>query len=361
MAWFRCTGGNGGGGQVYITTQQLVNTRDTSQASESAMFHKDSIYGTDEKVETFTITADRDCSVAFGAGSKARTNTGDNDGFILIEAAGQEVFKKYLTTNNLTDLTGLGTYDLQNGQTLKIYVGFDNAHTNCWFDIYTAVCVLNQSYEIKEVLTMTETEYNALQQKDNDTVYYTTNSNGILGIAQYQGNRQIRQKADTSAYEFWYENLTFSQATSAASQSLDPTIYTGVQILSSANIGRDFQIEFNIETTSGGGGSENCIIGSIGQGSARFEIYTPKSTTASLYLYGLFGNDSNLGDVTDKDVVIKKEGNTLTTTIDGVQADSRTISWSSTDDTDYQLCIGSYRKYHTFCGKINYIGFKWLN
>ena len=183
-----------------------------------------------------------------------------------------------------------------------------------------------------------------------------------MALFSAQGSRKIIQKSDTSGYEFWYENLSFPAFGSAGNVNLDPTIYLDIMLASDANKDRNWQLEFNVEPENGGSGSENVVIGTVGtDSSGKYEVYTNKSDT-NLHIYGILGNDNSLGDIDGKDVVIKREGSSVITSIDGTVVSTYTLSSITTQTSDdYKMDIGSYRKQHTFYGKMNYIGFKWLS
>ena len=230
------------------------------------------------------------------------------------------------------------------------------------FRIYELQRGGGEETKIDKIIELTETDYNALATKDPNTLYNVLTDSEALIKYSCLGSNRIVNNPNISQYEFWYENLFYAKGTAAGTSDLNPTIYTGIKILSQSNINRDWQIEFNVIPINDGGGSENAVIGvTASSGNNRFEMYTKKENS-NLYLYGIFGNDSNLGDISNKDVVLTKSNNTVTCTIDGTQVSTKAWDASNTSESDdLAINIGSMRNFHTFCGLINYIGFKWLS
>lgn len=224
---------------------------------------------------------------------------------------------------------------------------------------------------IHKIVNLTYTDWNALVTKDKYTLYNVfTDRESTIIWKTFLGDKRIlcyKDENDLSDYEFWYENLWFGYTNGASSYArYQSIINTGIKIRSAANINRDWQLEFNCEPThtNKSGGSESPIIGSYGSSSPNYyELYTKHSdTNDNLYPYGCIGNDSSLGSITNKDVIIRKVNNVITYIVDGVEV--RTYNWNSsstTESDDYQMVIGYYRQSHFFEGNMKYIGFKWLS
>lgn len=120
----------------------LVSTERFAQTS--------SYGGTDvsKAVQTFTITEDG--VLVFGENSYAVTNTSSNDGYIDIRINGVSITKKYLPSGTNTSFS-VPDITVSANDVLTICVGFDNTHSNCWFNVFTAVTLIESggvpSYE----------------------------------------------------------------------------------------------------------------------------------------------------------------------------------------------------------------------
>ena len=212
--------------------------------------------------------------------------------------------------------------------------------------------------EISEIVRLTETEWNNLSVKDNNKIYYVTNGNGDMVLYTYQGNRRIlNYKNDISDYEFWYEDLKFPRNMGSADYAYSYYwLDNGIKLNSTENLGRSWQLEFNVSPENGTS-RENAVIGTSTSDYQNIEIYMGNTNNAMLYLYGKIS--ANIPNARDKDVIIKFENNVVTVTIDGVL--TNTINYTPTEDNNNYFVVANYRDNYCYSGYMNYIGFKWLS
>lgn len=217
---------------------------------------------------------------------------------------------------------------------------------------------------VKGGITLTKTEYNALETKDNAIIYnITTEGRPFRVLEQYQGDKRITlYKDNVSSYEFWYEELTFPTQSTGDFGPDQAAIVTEVDINSTETVDRDWQMEFCfVPNENGYGTSEYPVIGSFnGSGSGVVEFYTQKSSLNGFWLYGSSLPDNNIGDMRNKDILIKVENHVFKLWAD------ETLIYTNNDynpgsHESNPLIIGSYRMNYLYSGKIKYIGFKWLS
>jgi len=216
------------------------------------------------------------------------------------------------------------------------------------------------SGRISSTVRLTETEWEALSNKDNSTIYYVTNANGDMVLYTYQGSERIlnyKSAAAISDYEFWYEDLKFPR-------NMDSTDYAysyywldhGIKLNSTENLGRSWQLEFNVSPENGTS-RENAVIGTSTSDDQNIEIYMGGTNNAVLYLYGKIS--ATIQNARDKDIVIKFENNVVTVTVDGTL--TSTINYTPTVDNNNYFVVANYRNNYCYSGYMNYIGFKWLS
>lgn len=120
MAWYRCTGGKGGG---ILNFSVEYDSRATG------------IFDTDYDIAIITFSATAKATITL-ENMSCLTNTGGNEGYINIQHSdGTSTIDT--KTNLITDTeTAINDYtvNLSQGDTLSIHAGFSNAHTNCWWD-----------------------------------------------------------------------------------------------------------------------------------------------------------------------------------------------------------------------------------
>ena len=216
---------------------------------------------------------------------------------------------------------------------------------------------------IKGGMTLTKTEYNALETKDNTIIYnIVTEGRPFRVLEQYQGDRRITlYKDDVSDYEFWYEELMFPTNSVGEFEAEQAAIVTTVDINNTETIDRDWQLEFYFTPNDNRyGTSEYPVVGSLsGNGNGNIELYTQSSNLQGFWLYGSSLPDSNIGDIKNKDVKITVENHVFRLWADGELIYTKN-DYNPGSHTSNPLTIGSYRMNYLFSGKIKYVGFKWL-
>lgn len=127
-----------------VEIENLFNGNISGQGTPQCGLYINSITDTDVKKTIFTYTATKDCLVCISTNSKAKTNTGSNEGYVNIEINNVQQWKEYLTTDtniNLSDIPS--SFQLSANDVLKINFGFDNAHTNCWCVMWTNIVIIS--------------------------------------------------------------------------------------------------------------------------------------------------------------------------------------------------------------------------
>lgn len=247
--------------------------------------------------------------------------------------------------------------------------------------IYTTGTITSWSYTNTVNLTDINSEVKIpYTPKKDDEIYLITNENGDMILYQYQGNNRILRKDDISDYEFWYEDVIFPDYLYLSSSSYHNSasnyaIPTTVEINSSENYQKSFEIDFNIKPVFNQDSSIthqycNIIANKIYNSSGHlFQIFAKNSSNVPVLGIGDGGTDvdyTSAGDITNKDirVVYDRDESKRKIYIDNVLIDERAIS-SSVVENNNPLQIGLYgtisSAYSPFNGKINYIGFKWLD
>lgn len=124
----------------YVAGIKLIPTFDsvTPINSPNPYTKKTGLSGTDVENLTRTIAIDRDCTIVFADDTYAYTNTSSNEGYIEIKLNDTLVVKQYLTTSTNTSFT-IPNIQARAGDQLRIYTGFDNVHSSCEFQLYTAI------------------------------------------------------------------------------------------------------------------------------------------------------------------------------------------------------------------------------
>lgn len=97
---------------------------------------------TERTVRTFQMT--KTGKVLFAAGTYGYTNTGANDGFFDIRKNDNSIIKQYCTTNTNTPVQ-IPEIDVENGDEIAIVVGFDNQHSACNFQLYSAMAIISET------------------------------------------------------------------------------------------------------------------------------------------------------------------------------------------------------------------------
>lgn len=213
--------------------------------------------------------------------------------------------------------------------------------------------------DISEIVRLTSTEYDALQTKDDTKLYQIgTSAASELITKSFQGNKRILRKQDISDYEFWYEDLYFPYKYNSS----DYILPFGFGIETQENYQKNWQLEFKVTIPTGTdpNSSEFPVFGTVDSSGRYLEFYVSRNGTG----FKIFSNDysdSSVGNLSGTDVVVKREGNVLTISSDGVTTATLTWNGSSYDDSAL-MYIGRYKRSNLYLmsGFIEYIGFKWL-
>lgn len=261
----------------------------------------------------------------------------DSDDEIGMYELTNNIFYGNIGSGNFT--SGIENKDLINNAYAKVNNSWQNLIGTDINDINT----IGGGSNVSNVSKLTETKYENLSTKDNNTIYIITpdNRDDII-LYQYQGNDRITSK-DISNYEFWYENVYLSNSFS---------ITTNVNI-GGTNYNRDWQIEMNLEKPFT---ASNITIIGFENINSDFD----QSSGYDLQGFNLFGTSSQqiVQNFPDKDIIIKKENGTVTVTADGVQ----TFTSNVFADIDANMILFNYYSGNYYWqGWINYIGFKWLS
>ena len=208
-------------------------------------------------------------------------------------------------------------------------------------------------------------QYDALASKDADMLYVikefdpnygSASSAGIIS-KMYIGNIQFFP-ATNQNYDYYFEDyITPADAHQTLNHGSYYQLCIGVATESSANINRDYRIDFNANPNTSQSG-DNVVFG-IGAGKAGIrEFYF--DTNAYLYMFNSASSDSCIysSNASGKDVSIVRESGQLKIYVDNTLV--HTCS-ANTSTHDANLFIGYYRDTNAFRGTLNYFGFKWLS
>lgn len=103
---------------------------------------KSGVSGTNVSQVARSLTMTEAGTLVFASGSYVFTNTGANAGYFDIQLNGTSLVKQYCNTSTNTPITIPDTAVAAN-DVIDIVVGFDNAHTNCNFQLYTAISLVS--------------------------------------------------------------------------------------------------------------------------------------------------------------------------------------------------------------------------
>lgn len=224
---------------------------------------------------------------------------------------------------------------------------------------------------VTDVVHCTQTEYDAMSSHSNSTLYVVTLE---TEFAQYTVNRRVVTKMyigdnllmpkDTS-FDVVYENLYCYGGTST--NTMDVSIDTGIDLFSSKNINRSFEIRARVESTFAASSSnEHGVfgIGYSGTGGSHLslELYSEGGTDLKVYAMRLDGVGTgryiNLGNAYGKEIIFRKADNLISIYVDDVLVDTLTFTPAITET--YNLTVGNYRSY-SWAGVIKYFKFKYLD
>lgn len=209
---------------------------------------------------------------------------------------------------------------------------------------------------VQKMVQLTESEFNALVTKSDDTIYFVMNENKNLHLFTYQGDRRILNYIDESElsdYEFWYEDVYFmSNIDSTGTAKIDVPL----AIFAEENAGRDFEIRLSCVPISG---VDNYLISDI---SANYSLKInhnsyPNKIISSGVLNEAGTNTKWLSYNYGSEFIYKRVNNNVEIWSGGTMIDT----WPARSYNNNQTCtIGSF-SYYYFYGNIKYIGFKWLS
>lgn len=209
---------------------------------------------------------------------------------------------------------------------------------------------------IQKMVQLTESEFNSLATKSDDTIYIVTNTDKNLHLYTYQGERRILNYIDESElsdYEFWFEDVYYLHNVGSTGAA---HIDVPLAIFDAENAGRDFEIRIACNPVSG---DYNYL---LSDASENYSLrINHNSYPNQIISHGNFNesgtNNEWLSYVYDTEFIYKRVNNNIQIWSDGVMIDqwpARTYTGNST------LQIGYWSNYY-FYGNIKYIGFKWLS
>lgn len=111
--------------------------------SANAFVTKSGVSGTDVSTVARSFTMSAAGTLVFASGSYGFTNTGSNDGYFEIQKNGVSVVKQYCNTSTNTPIT-IPNISVEENDVVDLVVGFDNAHSSCNFQFYSAMVVLSE-------------------------------------------------------------------------------------------------------------------------------------------------------------------------------------------------------------------------
>ena len=111
--------------------------------SLNAFVSKSGVSGTNTSTVVRSFTMSAAGKLVFASGSYGFTNTGSNDGYFEIQKNGVSVVKQYCNTSKNTPIS-IPEISVDENDVVDLVVGFDNAHSNCSFQFYSAMVVLSE-------------------------------------------------------------------------------------------------------------------------------------------------------------------------------------------------------------------------
>lgn len=111
--------------------------------SLNAFVSKSGVSGTNTSTVARSFTMSAAGTLVFASGSYGFTNTGSNDGYFEIQKNGVSVVKQYCNTSTNTPIT-VPEISVEKNDVVDLVVGFDNAHSSCNFQFYSAMVVLSE-------------------------------------------------------------------------------------------------------------------------------------------------------------------------------------------------------------------------
>ena len=200
-------------------------------------------------------------------------------------------------------------------------------------------------------------EYNALVSIDDTTLYTILYAGTLTRVyRQYLGHTLVYGVTDATYTDFYDEDITLNQ------QYLD----TGIQILSSTNISRDWEIIYS-KTVNTSGISKRDIVGNSKEDSTdeRFYFYFNGGIYSQNFY---FSDNANAGQTVGywddtREIKIRKENGYVT--FYDLRNDSwlqeGQFAWNYSTASTMSLLLGGYNGTSRFIGTVNKFGFRWLS
>lgn len=104
---------------------------------------KSGVSGTNTSTVARSFAMSAAGTLVFASGSYGFTNTGSNDGYFEIQKNGVSIVKQYCNTSTNTPIS-IPEISVEENDVVDLVVGFDNAHSNCNFQFYSAMVVLSE-------------------------------------------------------------------------------------------------------------------------------------------------------------------------------------------------------------------------
>lgn len=111
--------------------------------SLNAFVTKSGVSGTNTSTVARSFTMSAAGKLIFASGTYGFTNTGSNEGFFEIQKNGVSVVKQYCNTSTNTPIT-IPEISVEENDVVDLVVGFDNQHSNCNFQFYSAMVVVSE-------------------------------------------------------------------------------------------------------------------------------------------------------------------------------------------------------------------------
>lgn len=195
----------------------------------------------------------------------------------------------------------------------------------------------------------TQSQYDALSTHSDDTWYNVTDTLGVHTTAIYVGDTLIYSRE--LDYDYYIEDVQMS--------GLGSAIDTGITLFSTANINRNFQIDFKINLN--GNPSEQAFFGDLNdQANGTSLLVYNSGNSGRIYSKPLINDSSVNSNLDNKDVnVIKNDGN-LIIVVDGSVVYA--TAFAPTNSNNNSVLIGRWEtRLPIINGYIDYFGIKFTS
>lgn len=215
-------------------------------------------------------------------------------------------------------------------------------------------------YNINNIITLKMSEWEQLSNINPNTLYNVTNETGYIVYKRYIGDKQLVHyisDSDLNNYEFWYEDVYIPDGITGANDYIN----TKIQLNSSSNNERDFEINFNVTPSMLSSTTAKAYIMDYSSSSYELKINTG-SYANSINFAGQFSSTGGLDSVSytyGTDYTIKRISNTIYRYNNGVLVDS--FQKPVVTNTGEMVIGARNNNTEPIYGLINYIGFKWLS